>query len=130
MWYKWFVTYEAMQYHIWVDYCKTLIKLQLRFKPCNISYLHVLFHSSHDQLLLTFWYIYINHKKNKGKEFFYVTRGFIHVFSVFNRDTVKHSTHIGKWWPWVNVRCLINFQLYHYDSILHFDELYLTNKFS
>ena len=48
-----------------------VIKLQPRFKVCNISYtcMHVLFHSSF--LLLTFWYI--NLKKIKGKECIHVT---------------------------------------------------------
>jgi hypothetical protein len=45
------------------------IKLQPRFKVCNISYLRVLFHSS--ELLLTFRYI--SHKKIKGKECIHVT---------------------------------------------------------
>ena len=49
-----------------------VIKLQPRFKVCNISYLLVLFHSS--LLLLTFWYnMYINHTKIKGKEWIHVT---------------------------------------------------------
>ena len=46
-----------------------VIKLQPRFKVCNISYLCVLFQSSY--LLFTFWYI--KYKKIKGKECIYVT---------------------------------------------------------
>jgi len=46
-----------------------VIKLQPRFKVCNISYLCVLFQSSY--LLLTFWYI--KYKKIKGKECIHVT---------------------------------------------------------
>ena len=49
-----------------------VIKLQPRFKVCNISYLCVLFHSS--QLLFTFGYI--NHKKIKGKECIHLTISF------------------------------------------------------
>ena len=48
------------------------IKLQLIFKVCNLSYLHVLFHSSY--LLLSFWYI--NHTEIKGKECIHVTLSF------------------------------------------------------
>jgi hypothetical protein len=46
-------------------------KITARFKVCNISYMHVLFHSC---LNILFWYI--NHGKIKGKECIHVT---IHV---------------------------------------------------
>ena len=71
--------------------CLSHIKTTARFKVCNISYVPVLFHSSY--ILV---YMFINNKKIKGKECIYVTSGFIPVFSVFRKDTVKHSTPIGK----------------------------------
>ena len=73
LWYKWFASWSHTISHLgrWLLHCSLrIIKLQPRFKVCNITYLCVLFHSSY--LLLTF--SYINHKKIKGKEC-------IHVFS-------------------------------------------------
>jgi len=72
MWYLWFVTWSHSISHLggWLLHDSLrVIKLQPRFKVCNISYLYVLFHSS--SLLLKFWYI--NHKKIKGKECIHVT---------------------------------------------------------
>ena len=64
---KWFVTRSHAISHLglWLMHCcLRVIKLQPRFKVCNISYLHALFHNF--ELFLTFWYI--NNKNIKGKE--------------------------------------------------------------
>jgi hypothetical protein len=63
-----------------------VIKLQLRFKVCSISYLHVLFHSSY--LLLTFRYIH--HKKIKGKEY-------IHILLVYIVKQLKYKNIYYSW---------------------------------
>ena len=70
--YTWFVTWRHAISHLgrWLLHgSMRVIKLQPRFKVCNFSYLHVLFHNS--SLLLTFWYI--NHTTIKGKEWIHLT---------------------------------------------------------
>jgi hypothetical protein len=75
-WYKWLVTWRHAISHLLgrslLYVSLRVIKLQPRFKVCNISYLRASFHGS--QLLRTFWYI--NHKKIKGIECIHVTNKF------------------------------------------------------